>query len=202
MKEAFELKYRKVLEILPDVAECANRDLVLVGGTALALFHLNHRVSVDLDFIPVKGNDEELKERLKGCLTKKGYTTQRAAHINQFVIQFENTGIKIEIFSPNTQIRRIEEHVYGNRLILVASVEDIMHLKQESYLDRRAARDLFDIVFILKDQGGDFSQISELIGKVGQPDDIQGIEAMVLKKEDYEFFRKVIKDASETSSKL
>ena len=92
MDEQFNRKYKKVLEILPDVAACAQGKLVLVGGTALALFYLKHRVSVDLDFVPVEGDEVKLKEALKGCLTSKGYRTTPGAFKNQFVVQFEDRG--------------------------------------------------------------------------------------------------------------
>ena len=103
MNEKFQLKYQKILDIMPDIAECANKELILIGGTALSLFHLKHRISVDLDFIPIKTNgnsDVTLKERLKGCISKKGYRAQRSAYTNQFTIQFEETSIKVEILIP------------------------------------------------------------------------------------------------------
>ncbi len=49
MDTKFALKYGRIKQILNDVAGCAAQQLVLVGGTALALFYLHHRVSVDLD---------------------------------------------------------------------------------------------------------------------------------------------------------
>jgi predicted nucleotidyltransferase component of viral defense system len=199
MDEKFELKYRRVLDILPDVSDCANKKLVLVGGTALALFHLNHRISIDLDFVPLNGKDVELKENLKGCLTKKGYKTKRAAHTNQFVIQFEDTSIKVEVFETEYKINKIEEKHFSNGTILVASIEDILEMKIQSYMDRQEARDLFDIVFILKERKKDNNILNDLIAK-GEIKNIEDIKNMVLKNEDYEFFQKVIGDASKTSS--
>ncbi|MEM2137509.1 MAG: nucleotidyl transferase AbiEii/AbiGii toxin family protein [Candidatus Anstonellaceae archaeon] len=71
----------------------------MVGGTALALFYLQHRVSLDLDFVPALGEDEvKLEETLKGCLSKKRCTTQRAKHWNQFIVQSNVTSVKIEVF--------------------------------------------------------------------------------------------------------
>lgn len=66
------------MESIEDVAECVDGELILIGGTALALFYLKHRVSIDLDFVPVKQNTEDTaKEKLKGALSKKGYRTQQ-----------------------------------------------------------------------------------------------------------------------------
>src|SRR4030042_4198513 len=104
MDDTYKRKYDRLLDILEDVAECAGDGLALAGGTALALFYLKHRVSVDLDFIPIAGNEAALKEALKGCLSKKGYRTQRGAYTNQFMVQFEDTTIKVEIFRPSFKI--------------------------------------------------------------------------------------------------
>lgn len=182
--ETFDRKYKKVLEILPDVAECTQGKLILVGGTALALFYLNHRVSVDIDFVPVSGDDVRLKEELKGCLSKKGYRTIRGAFRNQFVVKFEDTSIRVEVFVPDKKIKHIEEHVFGSAKIKVASLEDILQMKISSYKDRKEARDLFDILCILKKKGESLvavkKQISELISESGMPANVFEIETMAL----------------------
>lgn len=196
MNERFQLKYKKVLEVLPDVADCAGKELILVGGTALALFHMKHRISVDLDFVPLEGSEIDLRQRLKGCITKKGYTTQRAAFSNQFVILFEDTGIKVEVFDPSYKIKKFEEHSVGETELLVASIDDILQMKLESYSQRLAPRDLFDIVFILKEKKAGFNLVDEMVHKLGMPENIDEIEGMVPKKEDFEFFKEVIRNAS------
>ena len=200
MDERFQLKYKKVLEVLSDVAECTGENLILVGGTALALFHIKHRISVDLDLVPKKGDEVDLKERLKGCITNKGYTTQRAAHQNQFVILFEETGIKVEVFDPSHKIKKIEEHTVGNNKILVASMDDILKMKLESYSERLATRDLFDIVFILRENKAGFGLVNKIIEKHGLPEKVDEIEGMIPDKEDFGFFKKVIEDASKAGS--
>jgi len=196
MNEIFNRKYRKVLEILPDVAACAQGKLMLVGGTALALFHLKHRISVDLDFVPVSGSDTKLKEELKGCLSKRGYRTTTGAYSNQFVVQFEDTSIKIEIFEPEWKIKRFEEHTFGTSKLNVASLDDILHMKQEAYLDRNEARDLFDIFCILKEKNSPFTAIKTLISRAGKPKNAEDIAAMALNQSDVAAFQKVIVDAT------
>jgi len=196
MDEPFGRKYKKVLEILPDVADCAKGNLVLVGGTALALFYLKHRISVDLDFVPVAGEETRLKEELKGCLSKKGYRTISGAYSNQFVVQFEDTSIKVEVFESDRKIRRIEEHVFGGMKIKVASLDDIFRMKLSAYGDRNEARDLFDIFCVLKAKGSSFDMIKKLISKSGAPKNIGGIDAMALSAKDVAEFQAVISDAS------
>src|SRR3990167_9158508 len=109
MDERSNRKYRRILEIMRDVAGCVDQKMILVGGTALALFYLKHRVSVDLDFVPVGGDETKLKEALKGCLSKRGYRAITGAFQNQFVVQFEDTSIKVEVFEPERKIKLVEE---------------------------------------------------------------------------------------------
>ncbi len=200
MNERFHLKYKKILDILPDVAECTGDRLVLIGGTALALFHAKHRISVDLDFVALEGDESEAKEMLKGCMTKKGYKTQRSAFQNQFVIQFEDSAIKVEVLSREHKVKKIEKHPVGNAMLLVASAGDILELKKSSYSDRRAARDLFDIYFLLKDSGSGVDTLRGLVRLNGPPRDIEEMEGMVLEHDDYESFKKVVEDASKTGN--
>lgn len=196
MNEAFDRKYKRVLEILPDVAECAQGKLILAGGTALALFYLKHRVSVDLDLVPVSGDETELKEGLKGCLSRMGYRTISGAFRNQFVVQFEGTSIKIEVFEPERKIGAIREHVFGGVRIKVASLEDILQMKIAAYGDRREARDLFDIFCMLKAQGVSPETVKKLISKNGLPKNTWDVEAMALNPEDAAAFQKVVSDAA------
>jgi len=196
MEDTFERKYKRVLEILPDVAECAQGKLILVGGTALALFHLKHRVSVDLDFVPLKGDDIELKEELKGCMTKKGYRTSPGRFKNQFVVQFEDTSIKVEVFLPDHKIKRIEEHEFGARAVNVASREDIYLMKIAAYKDRKEARDLFDIFCLLKASGSGFDMVKKLVSKNGKPENIEDLKTMAANQSDVAELQKVISDAS------
>lgn|SRR3989338_5140808 len=196
MDTAFNRKYKKVLEILPDVAECAQGNLILVGGTALALFYLKHRVSVDLDFVPVGGDETKLKEALKGCLSKRGYRAITGAFQNQFVVQFEDTSIKVEVFEPERKIKLVEEQVFGGAKIKVASLDDIFQMKQDAYSDRTEARDLFDIFCTLKEKGESFALLKKLISKSGAPKNTGDIAAMASKPEDAAEFEKAISNAS------
>ena len=196
MDESFSRKYKKVLEILPDVTACANGKLILAGGTALALFHLKHRISVDLDFIPVAGNEKKLKEELKGCLSKKGYRTAPAVFKNQFVVQFEDTSIKVEVFVPDHKIKKVQKFVYGGAEMTVASLDDLFQMKLATYADRQEARDLFDIFSILKKNGAGFGTLKKLLSTSGSPGNLEDIDAMATNPDDAAEFRKVITDAS------
>ena len=142
MKGDFALKYARILEILPSVAECTDGKLILVGGTALAIFHLKHRLSVDLDFATLGGDDAKAKEALKGCLSSKGVRAFRSRFSNQFVVHFEDTSIKVEVLPPSFKVKKAEWHSVGGSRLLVASLGDILRMKEAAYAEREEARDL------------------------------------------------------------
>lgn len=192
MDQLSAAKYNKVLEVLPDVAECAHSELILVGGTALALFHLKHRISVDLDFVPASGDNVKHKEALKGCLTKGGYRTTVGAFKNQFVILFEGTGIKVEVFKPDRRIARAESRIFGGVKIEVASLDDIFNMKLSAYSDRKEARDLFDIFSILKHKGEGFGALKRPITKNGAPKNMDEVRGLAANGADVDEFEKVI----------
>jgi len=193
MDEVYSRRYKRVLEVLPAVAECLNMRAVLIGGTALALFHLHHRISIDLDFVPMSKN-EKIKEELKGCLSKKGYRTVAGVYKNQFIIQFEETGIKVEFFETEKRIKNFLSYKYGNSTLLVASLEDILELKIESYAERKEARDLFDIFFILKSMKNE-NEIHRVIKQSGLPKNVEELQ-MVTDDKKYQDFIGVLRNAS------
>jgi predicted nucleotidyltransferase component of viral defense system len=147
---------------------------------------------VDLDFVPVSGDEIKEKESLKGCLSKKGFVTQRARHSNQFVVQSETTSVKIEIFTPDEKIAKIERHSIGGNAILVASLDDLLKMKSKAYSERKKDRDLFDVVAILRKQGGSLDFAMQLVAKYGKPEDIKELEEMSPDSAVFEKFREVL----------
>lgn len=178
MGNILQRKYKLATDILSDVADCAGGKLILVGGTALALFYLQHRVSVDLDFVPLEGDETKHKEQLKGCLSKKGYRTQRARFSNQFIVQSEATSIKVEVFTPDEPVRKTEKRIIGDKEILIASLDDLLEMKAGTYARRKKARDLFDVVAILMKTGKGLSLAEKLVAEHGKPEDSEELGQM------------------------
>ena len=198
MKGDFDLKYARVLEILPAVAECTDGKLVLIGGTALAVFHLKHRISVDLDFATFGSDDVKAKEALKGCLSAKGVRAFRSAYHNHFVIHLDDTSIKVEILPPSFKVEKPEAHEMGGSKLLVASVDDIYRMKLVAYAGRKEARDLFDILSILKSRGKSNGVVDALVEKHGAPRNMERLEVLVPDKAAFEEFANVVHHASKT----
>ncbi len=200
MKGDFALKYSRILEILPSVADCADGKIVLVGGTALAIFHLKHRLSVDLDFATLGTDDAGAKEALKGCLSAKGVRAFRSRFSNQFVVHFSDTSIKVEVLPPSFKVEKTEWHPVGGSRLLVASLDDIFRMKIAAYGERKEARDLFDISAILESKGKSGMHVQDLIRKHGPPKNMERLEAMVFNKAGFEEFRKAVSNASKTGN--
>jgi len=195
METAAHRKYARIVSSLEDIARYTEGRLMLVGGTALAIFYLNHRVSVDLDFVPLLEREEKAKERFKGNLSNAGYTTLRAAFKNQFVIQFENVSVKVEIFVPDRKLAAPEERKIGNANIKIATLNDLLEMKREAYYARKKARDIFDIFAILRKLNAKYDEIKEMLKKDGKPEDIEELKTMIIDKECFADFEKVLKNA-------
>ncbi len=198
MENKSQIKYRRIEERISDIAACAGKELILVGGTALALFYLRHRASVDLDFVPIMfKNEEEYTRQFKGELSKLGYRAARSAFTNQFVINFENTAIKIEIFVPDgfKPKNPAEIDVQGN-LLLVATLDDLTAMKIETYASRKQGRDLYDLFCIPEKHGGGTETVKNLVRKCGKPENLDYLQEMVFDQDMFKKFMKVIADAS------
>lgn len=200
MDEKYNRKYQRILTILSDVAKCAQGRFILVGGTALSIFYLRHRVSVDLDFVPISGNDVKLKEELKGCLTIKGYRTSTGAFKNQFVVQFQDTSIKIEVFEPEIKIKQTEEHELGAVKILTPSLGELLEMKVYTYKQRKESRDLFDIFCILKLKKSSLKKVKALISQNGMPKNIGEIDKMAINQQNVKEFKELISDVTPKTS--
>jgi len=194
MESKYRQKYDHVLDMLQDVSECAGGSLALAGGTALSLFYFKHRVSVDIDLIPLSGDEDSWKEKLKGCLSKKGYRTQRGRYSNQFMVQFEDTTIKVEIFMPSFKLGKTTPFPVGTSQLRVANLGDLMRMKIEAYKTRQAARDLFDVMVA---EGEEAAQ--KLLNKFGPPKDIEDIAKMANSEEDAKRFLEMVSNASKAS---
>ncbi|MEK6978626.1 MAG: nucleotidyl transferase AbiEii/AbiGii toxin family protein [Candidatus Micrarchaeota archaeon] len=196
MEKKLRSRYQHILESLEDIADCTNGELVLIGGTALAVFYLKHRVSVDLDFVPIENKDDvELKEKFKGALSRKGYNTGRTTFTNQFVIQFGDSSVRVEVFQPKRKIKQIDELYVGEHKIKVASLADLLEMKIDAYSERKEARDIYDIVSIFKKTGEETGRAVALVKEYGKPKNLEELKVMVNDAECYSALEEVLKHA-------
>lgn len=194
MEDTFRRKYNRVLEILQDMSECIGGNLALCGGTALSLFYLKHRASVDIDLIPLSGDEATWKESLKGCLSKKGYRTQRGRYSNQFMVQFEDTTIKVEVFTPSSGFSgKTQPFDVGSSQLQVVCLKELLRMKAEAYSERKEARDLFDVMV-----GESEASARKLMEKFGVPKNVEDIPRMANSQEDAKKFMRLVSNAPKT----
>ncbi len=194
--DKIEAKQRRVIELLPYLSKCVAGRAVMVGGTALRLFYLNHRSSIDIDFAIEKEPDGFCKD-IKGCLSKMGFEAKKTTYTNVFTVNFPETAVRIEVFVPSAKIKEtISVDLEGTEL-KVASLPSLLELKLASYHDRRLFRDLFDIWAILRHEKLPMDRLKEVLLKSGPPvDEISELKMMNILDTDMAEFLEVMKHAS------
>lgn len=169
--------YRQVqllVRILPllDSEKC----FALKGGTGINLFYRElPRLSVDVDllYLPSEARDEALVNirtalsRLSELIKKtipgiRIQNTHEQSDALRLILQLEDVRIKIEL-SPvirgtvfpevRMEICEAVEREFGYAEIQVASLPDLYAGKICAALDRQHPRDLFDVKFLLENEG-------------------------------------------------
>lgn len=140
----------------------------LTGGTALAAFHLHHRLSADLDLFTLDdlalGEADVLVPQLATDLNCRIGRARRAEHFRQFLLEPE-TGEPLQI-----DLVRDVGPQYGDRtrvgFVTVDSIENIGANKLTAILGRTEPKDFVDLYFILR-AGYDFD---DLLAKAQEKD--------------------------------
>jgi len=179
---------------------------ILIGGTALA-YHLSHRESFDLDIcFPFSDKLPELDflenfEEVIPLEFEQGIidtAINEGGDITKVMKRYIIDGVKVDfVINPSSNIYESEilkdddKHTLNH--LRIASVDSIFKLKSLLLLDRNKIRDLYDMVYLMKEcgyTGKDFidtimhyritylpKNIVQLIeAKEEDPFDIEGIE--------------------------
>jgi len=161
-----------LLSVLPEVAK--ETCFALHGGTAINLFVRNMpRLSVDLDltYIPVENRTDTL-QNITQALARIMFNIKRILPNVQAILQHEN--LKLQVTSNNAQVKiEVNQAIRGvidnaKRMelcdvaqdkfdafcaIQVVPFEQLYGGKICAALDRQHPRDLFDIKYLLKNEG-------------------------------------------------
>lgn len=179
---------------------------ILIGGTALA-YHLSHRESFDLDIcFPFANRLPELDflktfeevVPLEFDQSIIDIALNEGGNIDEVMKRYIIDGVKVDfLINPSSNIYESEILKNDTKHILehmrIASTESIFKLKSLLLLDRNKIRDLYDVVYMIKEcgfTGKDFidtimhfritylpKHIIQLIeAKKEDPFDIEGIE--------------------------
>jgi predicted nucleotidyltransferase component of viral defense system len=184
----------------------AEHKAILIGGTALA-YHLSHRESFDLDIcfpfsdkLPKLDFLENFKEVIPLEFEQGIIDTaiNQGGDITEVMKRYIIDGVKVDfLINPSSNIYESEILKDDNKHTLehlrIASIESIFKLKSLLLLDRNKIRDLYDMVYLMKEcryTGKDFidtiihyritylpKNIVQLVeSKKEDPFDIEGIE--------------------------
>ena len=179
---------------------------ILIGGTALA-YHLSHRESFDLDIcFPFSEKLPELDflENFNEVIALKfeqgiiDTAINEGGDITEVMKRYIIDGVKVDfVINPSSNIYESdilkEDNKHTLKHLRIASIDSIFKLKSLLLLDRNKIRDLYDMVYLMKEcgyTGKDFidmimhyritylpKHILQLIeAKEEDPFDIEGIE--------------------------
>ena len=164
-----------LMQVIPFVAE--QKCFALKGGTAINLFVRNlPRLSVDIDlvYLPMKPRDEaledirqalgaisvEIRNRLSATEVTEAYRDKDDAL--RLIVARGGVQIKIElspvlrgtVFEPEVMaVNEVVEDEFGYAEILVVALPDLYAGKICAALDRQHPRDLFDVKWLLENEG-------------------------------------------------
>ena len=170
---------KQLLPLIQDDPLFSQYDFRLVGGTALS-FHINHRISEDLDFclteqLPL----EDIAVFIKSCTERFGfesieYIEPSQAMMEDFLMGGDNVeyylqtwivnGVKLQFFdgSSNLGTREfLQSDTFikiGN--IKISSLDTIFKMKSMMFYKRTKARDLFDMLSLYALDNPDFSPMA------------------------------------------
>ena len=153
-------------------SELRNR-FYLTGGTALAAFYLQHRLSEDLDFFSGEAIAvEEILAFLKSLTCVSGIDYQHKFDRRMFTLQYPSKkSLKVEFTLypfPACEDGVVVENIG------VDSLRDILANKLMAMTDRRDAKDYVDLYIALKANTG--MDIDRLLGDAERKFGITGLE--------------------------
>lgn len=171
-KQTYRNQVSLLLSVIPEVAKEAC--FALHGGTAINLFIRDMpRLSVDIDltYIPIEDRETSFKtisdalERIKSNVLKsiKGSTVQHQKDISKLQISTRNAKIKLEVNQTNRGVlekpKVLQLCNYAQNefdvfcAIQTVSMGQLYGGKICAALDRQHPRDLFDIKYLLENEG-------------------------------------------------
>ena len=159
---------------------------VFHGGTSLWRCYNGNRFSDDLDFYFV--SEKNFKNKLDSCLKSKGLKLikyKETKHTIFSKISDGKTDVKIEVSFENKkgEITRYEL-VDGSFIdILALTPKQLFYEKMSAYKNRRLARDIYDIYFLIRlfdlDER-DKSELANFLDHLNEPVDKESLKSIVL----------------------
>ncbi len=134
-------------EIWSQLAPARGLSFVLYGGTAVAL-HLGHRISIDFDFFKSEPLEKAKIEASFGFI-RNARTVQEDENTLVVDVSMPSGQVKVSFFGGLSLGRVNDPLLTRDRVLLVASLEDLLATKLKTILDRAEAKDYRDISAML-----------------------------------------------------
>lgn len=155
-----------LLDKFKEISLLSENKAILIGGTALA-YHLSHRESFDLDIcFPFSDKLPELSflETFKEVIPLEfdqgiiDTAINEGGDINEVMKRYIIDSVKVDfVINPSSNIYESEilkdDSSHTLEHLRISSVESIFKLKSLLLLDRNKIRDLYDIVYMIKECG-------------------------------------------------
>lgn len=143
-----------------EVAALYGDKLYLTGGTALARFYFQHRLSEDLDFFTTTDDLKLIANDLRLRLLERGFAVQAdklELYFARLYVQVENTYLKLEFAKEFNLVDPLQMAPQG---IYINSLNDLGANKITAFEDRAAIKDIIDLYYIT--QRLPFAQLFQL----------------------------------------
>lgn len=138
-------------DIVFEVASIFKDTIYLTGGTALARFHFDHRLSEDLDFFTQGSQLQYIANELIARLQQRTLTVaveQLSAWFVRFFVADQGIRLKVDMVRDTHltgELTRLPQGIYTN------SLTDIGANKITAFDDRAAIKDIVDLYYICQD---------------------------------------------------
>ena len=145
----------------------------LAGGTALELYYLNHRFSVDLDFFSPRYEIKEIDKIISSgqevfgskIILENEFTVSGRAKVRFYTVNIKDTTrpLKIDfvedVFLEKPDIKKFKEvpvysveNIYYQKIIAISgTIPEVDVVGRQITVGRRKARDIFDIYKLSKE---------------------------------------------------
>jgi len=129
--------------------ETIKNNFFLTGGTALSVFYLHHRTSIDLDFFSIK---EPSLDELHLWISRTWPNESERINQNEFILQILVKDIKIDIVYDPLSFDEPREKYYldENKSITIDSLKNIAAGKFTTLVSRREIKDYVDFFYLHK----------------------------------------------------
>jgi predicted nucleotidyltransferase component of viral defense system len=133
--------------------EIIKNNFFLTGGTALSVFYLHHRTSIDLDLFTIK---RVPLDEIYLWITRTWPHESQRINQNEFILQMLIKDIKVDIvhdplsFDEPREKYKLDE----NKSVIIDSIRNIAAGKFTTLVSRREVKDFVDFFFLHKKKNG------------------------------------------------